>query len=254
VPRSVLYAIVRQPTTRVHHGITHAILQEADVVLHNPVALHPAHGVCQTDSDGGKTTIGGLLRRRAFPATRVLLRVDTRAVGQDESLEAHLLREIPAGGHARALPLSPDCIVGLPVIGSPQAANLTGVIQHQEGVDRLACLVAAGVCLVVCWIGRAVDRSLRPLMPPRGDVGPSWVWVLGRRVAHSAAVRAGRSSGCPHAWCSPGWRRGIHALAGAGLSPTSCPCMSCMGCCGTEVTLKSPLSAIVGKGAVSYVL
>ena len=36
--------------------------------------------------------------------------------------------------------------------------------------------------------------------------------------------------------------------------PKSCPCTAWRGCCFTEVKMKSNLSAMVGKGEVSYVL
>ena len=80
-----------QPTTRFHHGITHAILQEADVVFHHPVAVHPTHGLFKTDAEGGKTTLGRLLRRGEFPSTRCCLRLDAREAMQEESLDALIL-------------------------------------------------------------------------------------------------------------------------------------------------------------------
>jgi hypothetical protein len=196
-----------QPTTRFHYGITNTILQEADFVFHNPVALHPANGVFNTDSDGGNTTIGGFLRRHEFPATRFLFGLDNRDVGQDESLEAQILIEITSGRQAIALQLSQDFIVGLPFIGRTQEANLTGFINHQEVFDRMAFLFAAVVFLLVFWIGWAVDRSFRTIMPNRGDVGLSLVCLLVKSVANSAAVRAGSSSCCPKAWFSTVWRR-----------------------------------------------
>src|SRR5512132_2060259 len=196
-----------QPTTCFHHGITNAILQEADGVFHHPVAFHPANGVFNTDSHGGNATIGGFLRRGEFPTTWFLLRLDNRDVGQDESLEAHVLIEITSGGQAIALQLSQDVIVGLPFIGRTQEANLAGFSDHQEVFDRMAFLFAAVVFLLVFWIGWAVDRPLSTIMPKRGDSGPSWVCLLVRSVANSAAVRAGSSSCCPKAWFSTVWRR-----------------------------------------------
>jgi hypothetical protein len=73
--------------------------------------------------------------------------------------------------------------------------------------DRLACLVAAVVFLLVCWIGWAVARPRSTSMPTRGEAGPAWVCWLVRSVAHSAAVRAGRRSCGPQAWCSTVCRR-----------------------------------------------
>ena len=158
-----------QPTTRFHHGITNAILQEADFVLHHPVALYPANGVFNTDADGGDTTIGGFLRRGEFPSTRFLCRLDNADVGQDESLEAHILIEITSGGQAIALQLSQDFIVGLPFIRGTQEADGTALIDHEEVLDRVALLLAAVVCLLVLGIGGTVDRSLSTIMPKRGD-------------------------------------------------------------------------------------
>jgi hypothetical protein len=196
-----------QPTTCFHHGITNAILQEADFVFHNPVAFHPANGVFNTDADGRDPTIGDFLRWSKFPATRFLLGLDNRDVGQDESLEPHILIERTSGGQVIALQLSQDFIVGLPFIGGTQEAHLTGRINHKEVFDRMAFLLAAVVFLLVFWIGWAVDRSLSTIMPKRGDVGPSLVCLLVRSVANSAAVRAGSSSCCPNAWFSTVWRR-----------------------------------------------
>jgi hypothetical protein len=191
-----------QPTTRFHYGITNAILQEADFVFHNPVAFHPANDVFNTDSDGGNPTIGGFLRRGEFPATRFLFRLDNGDVGQDESLEAHILIEITSVGQAIALQLSQDFIVCLPFIGGTQEANLASLIDHDEVFERVAFLLAAVVVLLVLGIGWAVDRSLSTIMPKRGDVGPALICLLVRSVANSAAVRAGSSSCCPKAWFS----------------------------------------------------
>ena len=103
-----------QPTTRFHHGIPNAVLQEADFVFHDSVAFHPANGVFNTDADGGNTAIGGFLRWGEFSATWVLFGFDNCDVGQDESLEAHILVETTSGRQAIALQLSQDFIVGLP--------------------------------------------------------------------------------------------------------------------------------------------
>jgi hypothetical protein len=77
-----------QPTTRFHHGITNAILQEADFIFHYPVAFHPTNGVFNTNYAGGNTTIGHLLRRGEFPTTRCFLGLEDRDARQEKSLEA----------------------------------------------------------------------------------------------------------------------------------------------------------------------
>jgi hypothetical protein len=44
-----------QATTCFHDGIPYSALQEADFVIHDPVAFDPANSVFNTDSDGGNT-------------------------------------------------------------------------------------------------------------------------------------------------------------------------------------------------------
>ena len=169
------------------------------MVVHHPVTFHPANGVCPTDLEGGHATLGGGLGRGEVPPTWLLFGVDHRDVGQDQSLAAQVLIAITSGRPARARQLSQGVIVGLACIGRTQAAHLAGFIDHQEVFDRRAFLLAAVVFLLGFWIGWAVDRPRRTILPNRGESGPSWVGLLVRRVAHSAAVRAGSRSGCPHA-------------------------------------------------------
>jgi hypothetical protein len=69
-----------QSTTCFHNGITKAILQEADLVFHDPIAFHSTNNVFNTDSDGGNTPIRGFLRGREFSSGRFFLGLDDRDV------------------------------------------------------------------------------------------------------------------------------------------------------------------------------
>jgi hypothetical protein len=40
-----------QATTRFHDRLTTPILEEADFVLHHPIAFHPTNGVFHADAD-----------------------------------------------------------------------------------------------------------------------------------------------------------------------------------------------------------
>jgi hypothetical protein len=184
-----------QATARFHDSVTNAILQEADLICHDPVALPPANGLFNPEAEGRDPTIRRCLRRGEFPTTRFLLGLDNRDAGQDDSREAHSLIETTAGGQALALAISSALSVCLPFIGSTQEAKLTSCIDHQEGVDRLTRRLATGILLLLFGIPRAMEGSLSPLMPKRGDVVPSFVCLRVRSVAHSPAVRAGSSSG-----------------------------------------------------------
>jgi hypothetical protein len=183
-----------QATTRFHNSVPNTILQQADLVFHDPEAFHPANGMFNPDADGRDPTIRRFLRGREFPTTRFLLGLDNRDTGQDESLEAPILIETTSGGQAITLEVRQAFIVGLPFIGGTQEANLTRLIDHEEVFDRVAFLLATVIFLLLFRIPRAMDGSLSTIMPKRGDVVPSCVCLLVRSVANSPVVRAGSSS------------------------------------------------------------
>jgi len=88
MPWSVLQANVMQATTCFHDGIPKAILQEADFVLHDPVAFHSTNRVLNAASDGGNTAIGRFLRRGEFPSRGFFLGLNDGDVLKRKSLEA----------------------------------------------------------------------------------------------------------------------------------------------------------------------
>jgi hypothetical protein len=51
-----------QSTARLHYGVANPVLQEADLVFHQPIAFHPTDRVFDTNSDGRNRTIGRFLR------------------------------------------------------------------------------------------------------------------------------------------------------------------------------------------------
>src|SRR6266516_3527331 len=207
MPRSVLEAKVMQATTRFHDGITNPVLQEADFVFHHPIAFHPTNGVFNADADRRDPTIGGFLRRGEFPPTGLFLGLDDGDPGQNESLESHILIETTPRGQGVTRQIRQAFLMHLAFIGITQEANVTGLIDHEEVFDRVAFLLATVILLLVLGILRAVDRSLRTIMPKRGDVGTAFVCVVARRVANSSAVRAGSKSWCANARFNTVWRR-----------------------------------------------
>jgi hypothetical protein len=133
-----------QSATRLHNGVANAILQEAYLVFHHPIAFHRTNGVFNADSDRRNRAIGRLLRWGEFTLPRFFLwQGITLQIGQ-----VH--------------------IICLPFIRGTQEANVTGLIDHEKVLDRVALLRAAVVVLLVLGIAGAVDRSLSAIMPKRG--------------------------------------------------------------------------------------
>jgi hypothetical protein len=158
-----------QSTTRLHDDVANAILQEAYLVFHHPIAFHPANGMFNTNSDRRDRTIGRFLRWGEVTPRRFFLRLDDGDPVEDKALEAHILIETTPMREGIALQLSQAFIIGLPFICGTQEADVTALIDHEKVLDRVAFLLAAVVFLLVLGIGGAVDRSLSAIMPKRGD-------------------------------------------------------------------------------------
>ena len=183
-----------QPTTRSHHGITKAILQKANFVLHDPVALHPTNGVFNTNSDGGNPTIGRLLRRGQFPAPRCFLGLDDRNARQEKPLKALLLIQATAGWQGIACQFGNALIRGFPVTGVAQTTHVTGLSDHEEVFERVAFLLATVKFLLLLRVFRTLDGSFGPIMEKREEGAEASVGGVVSSAAKSSAVRAGSSS------------------------------------------------------------
>src|ERR671922_130226 len=102
-----------QPTTRFHDSIANPILQEAYLVFHHSISLHPTDRVFNTDSDGRDGAITCLLRWGEFPTRGFFLGLEDRQPITCLPLEAHILIETTSGWEAIALQLSEDFIIRL---------------------------------------------------------------------------------------------------------------------------------------------
>ena len=149
-----------QATTRFHDGITHPILEETDFVFHHPIAFHPTNSMFNADADRRDPPISGFLRRGELTPSGVFRGLDDGDPGQDEPLEAHILVETTPQRQGVARQLREAFIMGFAFIGRTQETNVTGLIDHEEVLERVALLFATVVVLLVLGIDRAVDWSL----------------------------------------------------------------------------------------------
>jgi hypothetical protein len=196
-----------QATTRFHDGITNPILEEADFVFHHPRAFHPTNSMFNADADRRDPPISGFLRRGELPPAGFFRGLDDGDPRQDEPLEAHILIETTPQRQGIARQLREAFIMGFAFIGRTQETNVTGFIDHEEVLERVALLFAAVVFLLVLGIGGTMDRSLSAIMPKRGGVGTPFVRLVARSAVNSSAVRAGSRACCANARFKTEWRR-----------------------------------------------
>jgi hypothetical protein len=189
-----------QPTTRFHDSIPNAILQEADGVLHDPVAFHPTNGMFYPHANGRDPTIRRLLRGCEFLTTRFFLGLTDRNARQAESLEALILIQTTAGGQAIPGELRDALLRCFAFMRVAQEGDVTALIDHEEVFERVPLLLAAVVVFLLLRIFRTLDWPFSTIMPKRGEVEVASVLCFVSSAANSSAVRDGRRSWAANAW------------------------------------------------------
>lgn len=106
-----------QSTARLHYGVANPVLQEADLVFHQPIAFHPTDRVFDTNSDGRNRTIGRFLRWREFTSPRFFLGLGNRHSIERKSLEPHILIEPTPRGEGIACEIREAFIMPLAFTG-----------------------------------------------------------------------------------------------------------------------------------------
>ena len=183
-----------QATTCFHDDIPNAVLHEASLVLHDPLAFHPTNGVFDADSARRDLTMVCFLRWGEFTMTGLFLRVDDRDPLECNALEPKIVIKTTAAGESLADQIREAVVRRLPRRGGAQEAKMTGLIEHQAVVDRVPLLLAAVVVLLVLGSGRAMERSLRASMPTRGESRTPSGRLAPRLTEKAAAFRAGSRS------------------------------------------------------------
>jgi len=182
-----------QATTRFHDGIPNPILQEADFVLHDPIAFHTANRMFNPHADGRNPPIHRFLRGSELPSTRFLLGLENRNPRQDESLEALILIQTTARGERIASLLRHALIRRFAFTGVAQKENVTALIDDKQVFQRVTFLLATVIFLLIFWIFWALDRAFGPIVHKRGVVAAPSASGRANSAANSSAVRAGRS-------------------------------------------------------------
>src|SRR5919108_199671 len=196
-----------QATARLHNRVPYAILQEADGILHDPVAFDSPNGMFDADPDGRDAMIRRLFRGGEVPPTRFLLRLEQQHIGQIASLEAFLLRQATPRWQRIARLLRSRLIRRLAFTGEAQKAHLTRLGDQQEVFERVTLLLATVIFFLLFCILRTLDRALRPVVPTRGEDEVASVLCRASSTTNSSAVRAGRRSCAAKAWFSAACNR-----------------------------------------------
>jgi hypothetical protein len=138
-----------QSTTRFHDGIANPLLQEAHLVFHHPIPLHPADRVVDTDANGRDQAIVCFLQGGEFTPLWFFLGLPNRDPVQHKALESHILIEVTPAWQGITGQIREAFVMFLAFHRGTQEAKVTGRIDDQQGFDGVTLLLAAVVVLLV---------------------------------------------------------------------------------------------------------
>jgi hypothetical protein len=134
------------------------------------------------------------------------------------ALEPPILRATTAPWEGIACQISQAFILRLPCLGRTHDAKVTGLLAHAAVFDRVAFLLATGVCRLVRWSGGPMHRAFSTLMPTRGGPGRA-LRPCGREQSDSTV---GCTGGKPLWLCSgimPHGMKKMHPLVRVRVGP-----------------------------------
>jgi hypothetical protein len=103
-----------------------------------------------------------------FTPTWLFLGLNNRDPVQHKALKSQILIEVTPAWQGIMGEIREAFVMFLAFDRVTQEANVTGLIDHEEVVDRVALFLATGVFVLFLGIARTVDWSLRAIMPKRG--------------------------------------------------------------------------------------
>jgi hypothetical protein len=120
--------------------------------------------------------------------------LDDRDARQEKSLEAFILIQATTGWQGIACQLGHARIRGFPFTGMAQEASVTGLVDHEEVVARVAFLLATVILLRLLRVFRTLDGSFGPIMKNMEAGAEASAGGVVSIAAKSSAVRAGSRS------------------------------------------------------------
>src|SRR5919197_1459915 len=125
-----------QSTTCFHDGIANPILQEASLVFHHPITLHPTDRVFDMDSDGRDDAIVCFLRWSELTPTWLFLRLDDADTVKHNALESPILIAVTPTWPGITGQIREAFVMFLAFHSVTQKAHVTGVLDDEEVFAR----------------------------------------------------------------------------------------------------------------------
>jgi hypothetical protein len=168
MPRTMTQSQVVQATSDRHHQVAHRRLPVAQLVLHDPTALHTAHHVLDPHLLARYTMILSLLLNCQLSTTRFLCWLLNQNVLKRKSLKSHVLvQHTPSRKgihfivHYRFLmPFSSNCLT--------QKPDLTVSIDQHNILDCVTLLLATVIFILFVSIYWTLDGAFGTIMIKKG--------------------------------------------------------------------------------------
>jgi hypothetical protein len=158
-----------QRTADFDDAISDTSLPEAVGVVDDATALDAAVDVLDTHTTAGDTPIGGFLRTREVPSSRLFGRHDDLHVGERERQEPQILEQAAACGQGIRGGIRDPLIMRATGIGVTQKEDRECGVDQQHVFDRVAFFLAAITARLLIRILPTLDTSFRPIVAKRGE-------------------------------------------------------------------------------------
>jgi hypothetical protein len=139
---------VVQATSYHHHQIAHPVTPVAQLVLDHPTPLHTAHRVLNAHLLTRNAPVGFFLLLRQSSASRLLAWLRNHHALDRKALKAHILVEHASCWKHVDFIIHQRLVMPFSCICRTQEADLAGLVDQQNVLDRVTLLLAAVILLL----------------------------------------------------------------------------------------------------------
>jgi hypothetical protein len=168
MPGTMTQSKIMQPAGERHHQVAEGRLPGAQLVLHDPTALHTAHRMLDPHLLARHTMILLFLLRRQLSTTGFLCWLLNAHVLKGKSLKSHVLVEYTSGRKGIRFIIHKRFVMPFPSRRPAQEPNLTLLIDQQTILHRVTRLLATVILVLFVCFYWTLDGAFRAIMIKKG--------------------------------------------------------------------------------------
>src|SRR5918994_3851483 len=191
-----------QRTADLHDQIADTGLPEAVRLVLNATALHAAVHVLDADAPTGDAPIGGFLRAREGPASRLLGRHDDLDLRERKGQKSQVLEQLAARGQGIGGGLGNPLVMGTAGVSVTQKEDDERRVDQRHVFHGMALFLAAITAPLLSRILGALDAPFGPVVAERGEGGSDAAGSTGGGDAGGGTTTAAASASATPRRCA----------------------------------------------------